>query len=65
MLTHLTMVVMVTNKLTRGFILKVRQKTTQHGLVGHDQHILLTLQFHDHGLETSNQVFIGLDGHGT
>lgn len=51
-----------TRPLTCCFVKEVGQEAAHHSLVANDQHVLLSLQFHDHGLQSLYQVFIGLKG---
>lgn len=46
--------------LTSCLVQEISQKAAHDGLVTDDQHILLTLQLHDHRLQSLHQVLVGL-----
>lgn len=50
---------------TCTLIQEVGKQAAQDGLVADDQHILLSLQLHDHWLQALDQVLVGLQDKGT
>lgn len=47
-------------RLTSCLVQEIGQKTAHHRLVTDDQHVLLTLQLHDHRLQPLHQVLVRL-----
>lgn len=50
--------------LTCALVQEVGEQAAHDGLVTDDQHVALSLQLHDNGLQPLNKVLVGLEGEG-